>query len=113
MQVDGAKIRHPTYHKSGEYLVLDSSGQIRNTYGYTAGLLPSLDGWELYQEPVEMFDGFEAYRRCFSSQMVRRKSWASGDFIFCATGGVTRKKNGSYYRLRECDATATDWMVVK
>jgi hypothetical protein len=93
--------------------VLDSSGQIRNTYGYTAGLLPSLDGWELYQEPVELFDGFEAYRRCFAGENMRRKSWQSNIWIGLGPGDCIMWKKLDLYGLSKKDAEATDWMVVK
>jgi hypothetical protein len=71
------------------------------------------DGWELYQGPVEMFDGFEAYRRCFAGENMRRKSWQSNIWIGLGPGDCIMWQKLDLYGLSKKDAEATDWMAVK
>jgi hypothetical protein len=112
-ETPGVKVRHKD-HVDGFYIyVKDGKVMASDERVFMSMAHPdNADGWELYQEPVEMFDGFEAYRRCFAGENVRRNLWQVDDFIY-SPGERVLWGNGNSYQVKKSDATATDWMVVK
>jgi hypothetical protein len=109
LQVDGAKIRHVTMGL-GQYLDLHSSDGIVCRNGVSSYIPPLLGGWEIYEEPVEMFGFDEALKRYRDKQTVARRDASRGGAL-----PMTQMPSDPNERtmLNMYDIEATDWMVVK